>query len=288
MAQGELWINVSSQFISWIASHTPPEPYFDCSGCTNMGICAPGSGIGLPTAHIPVNSITAAASTTVIMGGYYGVASPKPSPPPEPSIPPDQANPTLSPPPAAISPGPANPGPISLVATKPTIEASMVVVGTQTVIAGGPAAIISGITYSIPIQGGAVIVNGHTSTLSVYPPGPLPTLIVGSLTYTANSKSEYVIGSQTLTEGGVITASGETLSLAPGGSSVVMISGSSTKIESMGAAIASIGGFATASPSYVTASHASSQQFTSIWVMGFVGLSWVGCMLQVVISDMIV
>jgi hypothetical protein len=95
-----------------------------------------------------------------------------------------------------------------------------------------------------------------------------------------------VIGSQTLTEGGVITASGETLSLAPGGSSVVMISGSSTKIESVGAAIASIGGFATAPPSYVAASHASYQQFASIWVMGIVGLSWVSCMLDVVISDM--
>lgn len=256
-----------------------------------MGACSPRSGWGLPTAHIPVNSITAAASTTVTMGGYYGLAalpSLKAIPPTEPIVAPGQATTAPPPPPAPISPGPANPGPIPPAATSPTIQASTAVVGTQTIIAGGPAATVSGTTYSIPTQGGAVVVNGHTSTLSVYSPGPLPTLIVGSSTYTANSESEYVIGGETLTEGGVITASGETLSLAQGGSSVVIISGSSTKIESMGAAIASIGGFATASPSYVAASHASSQQFASIWVMGFVGLSWVSCLLHVVIPDMIV
>jgi hypothetical protein len=147
----------------------------------------------------------------------------------------------------------------------------MIVVGTQTVIAGGPAVIISGTTYRIPTQGGVVIVDDYTSTLPVYSPGSLPTLVVGSSIYTANSESGFVIGSQTLTEGGVITASGETLSLAPGGSSVVMISGSSTKTESVGAAIASIGGFATPLPSYVAASHASYQLFPSIWVMGIVG-----------------
>jgi hypothetical protein len=59
-----------------------------------MGICTPGSGIGLPTAHIPVDSITAAAFATMIMGGYYCIAalpSLNTNPPTEPAIPPDQA-----------------------------------------------------------------------------------------------------------------------------------------------------------------------------------------------------
>jgi hypothetical protein len=85
-------------------------------------------------------------------------------------------------------------------------------------------------------------------------------LVVGSSTYTANQATEFVIGEQTLTKGGVISASGETLSLAPGGSSVLIMNGASTKTESLGGVIISVGGFAapTSKPTDVTGSSAHS------------------------------
>ena len=54
-----------------------------------------------------------------------------------------------------------------------------------------------------------------------------PVLTVGNQVVTANSQEQYIIGSQTLTAGGVITVSGTKVSLAPGDTQVVV--GTSTE-----------------------------------------------------------
>ncbi len=55
---------------------------------------------------------------------------------------------------------------------------------------------------------------------------PLPTtppaIVIGSETITANSETQYVIGSQTLTPGGTVVVSGTEISLAAGESDVVV------------------------------------------------------------------
>ncbi|KUJ19043.1 uncharacterized protein LY89DRAFT_716658 [Mollisia scopiformis] len=141
--------------------------------------------------------------------------------------------------------------------------------GTVVVSGSGTASLI---TYVLPTSGSAVIVNGVTEALSsktVAAATTTPFIVIGSSTYIANSAYEYVIESQTLTAGGVVTASGETLSLASGGQTVVVVSGTSTKTESLGGIIASVGGFktGTATPSYITASKGGLSKILDFWVL---------------------
>ncbi|CZR61651.1 uncharacterized protein PAC_11548 [Phialocephala subalpina] len=166
-------------------------------------------------------------------------------------------------------------------------SASGFIIGSSTLKPGGTV-IISGsgtaspITYILPTSGSAIIINGATETLSsktVAAATATPILVIGSSTYTANSASEYVIGSQILTAGGVITASGETLSLESGGKTVVVVSGTSTQTESLGGIIASFGGFSptTAGPAYVTASKAGLSKVMDVWILGVAfGMGLVG------------
>lgn len=152
------------------------------------------------------------------------------------------------------------------------------VIGSSTLTPGGTVIVpgsgtASPVTYVLPPSATAVIINGQTEALSnktVAAASTTPFLVLGSSTYTANSASEFVIGSQTIAAGGVITAGGETLSLAPGGSVLVIISGTSTMTESLGGIIAFVGGFAssTSTPSNVSASAAGLPRFVDIWVLG--------------------
>lgn len=149
-------------------------------------------------------------------------------------------------------------------------SASNVVIGSLTLTPGGTVIIpgsgtVGPTTYVLPTSGSAIIVNGATQSIrvtSVAAPKATttPLLVVGGTTYTANSASAFVIGSQTLTRGGVITASGVTLSFATAGGTVVQISGGTTSTESLGGIINSVGGFSTATPTYVTASKANHER----------------------------
>jgi hypothetical protein len=158
-------------------------------------------------------------------------------------------------------------------------SASNFVIGSATLTPGGTIA-VSGTTYALPSSGGAVIVNGATQTLiTPTPTATTPILVVGSITYTANSGGGFVIGSQTLTSGGVVTASGVVLSLATGGSTLVQISAGTTKTESLGDIIASVGGFSTTPPTATSSStsEATGQPQMASWAVkaGLV-VGWLG------------
>jgi hypothetical protein len=153
------------------------------------------------------------------------------------------------------------------------------ITGSATLTPGGTIA-VSGTTYALPSSGGAVIVNGATQTLiTPTPTATTPILVVGSITYTANSGGGFVIGSQTLTSGGVVTASGVVLSLATGGSTLVQISAGTTKTESLGDIIASVGGFSTTPPTATSSStsEATGQPQMASWAVkaGLV-VGWLG------------
>lgn len=59
-----------------------------------------------------------------------------------------------------------------------------------------------------------------TPTIAI--PTTPPAIVIGSQTITANSQTQYIVASQTLTAGGVVTVSGTEVSLAAGESDVVI------------------------------------------------------------------
>jgi hypothetical protein len=62
-----------------MASHIPafPTNYPGASLYSEIGNCTPGLGVGIPTAHVPVNAVTAAAYATSYINGYYGSVTTK-------------------------------------------------------------------------------------------------------------------------------------------------------------------------------------------------------------------
>jgi len=88
-----------------------------------------------------------------------------------------------------------------------TNEAGEIIIGTQTVPPNG----------SLTIEGGEVITFAPQATTSVLP-GPVK---IGSSIYFPNAAGDFIIGTQTLTKGGVVTVEGQTVSLSPDNSVIV-------------------------------------------------------------------
>lgn len=108
-------------------------------------------------------------------------------------------------------------------------SASQFVIGSQT-LDPGQQITISGTPVSLASSSNIVVIGSSTKSLEAATPTVPPALLTfdGS-TYTADKASQFVIGSQTLTPGGVITVSGTVISEAPSGSGLVLI-GASTQV----------------------------------------------------------
>jgi hypothetical protein len=85
------------------------------------------------------------------------------------------------------------------------------VIGTQTLFPGG-----------VITESGRVITLPSASPTVTSAVNTQPVVIVGSSTFTQDSQSDFVIGSQTLKPGGVITVSGQAISLSPTGNAVII------------------------------------------------------------------
>ena len=111
------------------------------------------------------------------------------------------------------------------------------VIGSQTLTRGGELT-VSSTTYSLPWSPTAVFIDGSTVILSPAsdPTTPPPVISVGSSVFRENSASEFVIESQTLTPGGQITVSDETISM---GTSATDIEFDGTSTQGLGALIIS-------------------------------------------------
>lgn len=111
------------------------------------------------------------------------------------------------------------------------------------VIAGQTLSPVGTITVSstpISLATGAAfaVIASSTQSLALVPaPTGPPTFTFKGSTYTAGTGSEFVIGSQTLTEGGVVTVAGTPISFASNGGDVVV--GTSTKAVNIGGLIMS-------------------------------------------------
>lgn len=91
----------------------------------------------------------------------------------------------------------------------------------QTLTAGG-AATVSGTVVSLGPSASVLVINGQSQTLGRPQATQPPVLYIAGSVYTANSGSSYLVGGQTLTEGGAITLSGHTVSLGPSGAYLVV------------------------------------------------------------------
>jgi hypothetical protein len=90
------------------------------------------------------------------------------------------------------------------------------VIGNQTLFPGS--AITTGgevITLPVPSSSTGPITAAATTTFA-------PIFVVGSSTFTEDSQSDLVIGTQTLTPGGVLTVDGQVVSLSPTGNAVIV------------------------------------------------------------------
>ena len=93
-------------------------------------------------------------------------------------------------------------GPVISIGNQPVTEnsASQFIFGSKTLIPGGPAITVSGKTISLAPSGTQAVIDDSTIRL-IPASSPLPSLVLGSHTFTANSASAYVIGGQTLVPG---------------------------------------------------------------------------------------
>lgn len=106
-------------------------------------------------------------------------------------------------------------------------SASEFVIAYQTLTPGG---IITAhhSTVSLMVGGEGAVINGITHSFQ-----PVPLMTIGPSTYTANLAGDFVIAGQTLEIGTAITANGTAISLAPGGSAVV-VNGVTQTIPNLG------------------------------------------------------
>ncbi|MCJ1397651.1 hypothetical protein MMC11_000847 [Xylographa trunciseda] len=132
--------------------------------------------------------------------------------------------------PAAAVPQPTEPPLLIGSSTITANSAGQYLIGTATLVPGGPAITVSGTVISLAPSDSAIIINGHTYPATQPTPAsnPSPLATINGQVLSINSAGVYQIGSETLTPGGPgITIDGTPISLAPSGADVVI--GTSTE-----------------------------------------------------------
>lgn len=138
------------------------------------------------------------SATAIIIGGNTQFLQPSPVTDP---IPPVTIGPNL-----ILSPDPTVPGEY--------------VIGAQTLIPGGPAAIVDGTAVALDQSGSFLIIDG-TSTQNIN--GIASAITIGTETMTRNIAGQYVLDGKTLVPGApAITVDGTVISLDPAGTAVVV------------------------------------------------------------------
>ncbi|KAH3996874.1 hypothetical protein HBI70_215880 [Parastagonospora nodorum] len=104
---------------------------------------------------------------------------------------------------------------------------SAFVIAGQTLVPGGEPITVSGTVISLAPSASFVVVNGVTSTLANIAAAQdtaAPLITIGNSVFKPlpGTGITYLIGSSTLTPGGIITVAGTTISLAPGATAIVI------------------------------------------------------------------
>lgn len=115
------------------------------------------------------------------------------------------------------------PGIISVGSTTLTADSSSnFVIGSQTLAPGSAPITHSGIVFSLPSSGMGVIIGPSTQSVFAPTPQSAPIITLGGSTLTADSSSNFYIGSQTLAPGGTIVRGSQVVSLAPNAATVFL------------------------------------------------------------------
>lgn len=123
---------------------------------------------------------------------------------------------------------------IGEVTGKPKSSGAYYLVADQTLSPGGSAIEISGVTYSLPISGANIVINGATSIMSLTDIPTASAVVFGSATAVPLLAGGYIVGTQVLSPGGsAIEVSGTTYSLPIPGNTVI-IDGQPTPVKAFG------------------------------------------------------
>ena len=159
-------------------------------------------------------------------------------------------------------------------------SASAYIIGTQTLVPGGPPITIDNAPMSLAPSGSSIIVGGQTQSLAQGSSAPL-LLTIGSQTLTelANPALEYIVGSsQTLIPGAAaIQISGVAVSLMSSATAMVVVAGSTESFTSPTAAAKDNNGSAYAGPGFTAKAERLRAGFLGCWGemaldIGFVAL----------------
>ena len=112
---------------------------------------------------------------------------------------------------------------------------SQYIIGSQTLLPGAPTTVIGGISYSLAPAANALVSGSITIPLSPTPSSTLPKITLDGITYTANSASQYIVGTQTIVpNGGSVVINSTPYVLSVGPSKEALIVGTSTSFISTG------------------------------------------------------
>ncbi|KAL8930411.1 MAG: hypothetical protein Q9208_000594 [Pyrenodesmia sp. 3 TL-2023] len=144
------------------------------------------------------------------------------------------------------------------------MSGSSFLIGSQTLIPGGPAITVSGTPISLPLDATAVVVGG--STVPIPRPTSTPVVLeIDGQSFTQISGSGFLIGSQTLLPGGAaITVNGTLVSLGAAATNLVVGTQTEPLTTSRGLGEIIMGGFSNGGPGVPVATNTSS-------VVGFIG-----------------
>ncbi|KAL8849339.1 MAG: hypothetical protein Q9221_005690 [Calogaya cf. arnoldii] len=201
--------NEMSSLLGGPGAGPPVQPPPEGTSLPNVPKDQPGQTFGEP------QPITALPAPTIAPAP---IQTSNPSPPIAQESPADPDTVPAQPIPTVVKPPPI----ITIGSSAITADSSsQFTVGTQTLAVGGPPITHSGVVLSLPSSGEEIIIG--PSTQIIQPVMPTPGFILGGTSIVAHSASEFVIGKQTLQPGAApVTIDGQTLSLSPTGSAVVV------------------------------------------------------------------
>lgn len=121
----------------------------------------------------------------------------------------------------------------------------VVIIGTKTVTVGQTTT-INGVPVVVPTAGGGSTIVVGDKTIPVDPritPAPMPVLTIGHNTITANAQGHFVVGTQTLQQGGpMVVIDDQTLTAGPNGKIAIWNDGASTLVTMAGQPAVTFGG----------------------------------------------
>ena len=183
-----------------------------------------------PIAPTPIAPQTATTLPSTQTGQAAPVPVPKPASavpiPGSPEVPPSSPNnPTTGEPPEQVGQQPPSQGLTPVLtfggSTYTADQSSNIVLSSQTLLPGSPAATVGNTPISI-VPGGLAAVVGTSTQLLATLPSPA-VLTFGESAYTADASSNIVLAGSTLRAGGSpVVVSGTTVSLVPGGAAAVV------------------------------------------------------------------